>query len=51
MSDRYLNICSPERVVISVVGRLELDVHKVDGGSRRTDKEHLHRRVIQRDKV
>ena len=37
--------------MVSVVGCLELDVHEVHGGSRRTDEEHLHRRIVKGDEV
>jgi len=38
-------------VMISIIGCLELDIHQIDGGRCRGDEEHLHGRVIQRDKV
>lgn len=36
-----------ERIVIVVVGRLELDVHHVEGGKRGGDEHQLHHRVVQ----
>ena len=39
----------PERVMVAVVGRLELDVHQVDGGAGRADEEKLHGGVVERD--
>ena len=39
----------PECVVVAVVGRLELDVHQVDGGAGRADEEKLHGGVVERD--
>lgn len=36
-----------ERIVIVVVGRLELHVHHVDGGNRGGDEDQLHQRIVQ----
>lgn len=36
-----------EGIVIVVVGRLELDVHEIDRGSRCGQEKHLHHRVVQ----
>jgi len=41
----------PESIVVAVVGGFKLDVHQIHGGGRRRDKEYLHDRVVQRDKV
>jgi hypothetical protein len=40
-----------ERVVLSVVRGLELDVHEIEGAERTRQVEHLHDRVVERDKV
>jgi len=42
---------NPKRVVVAVVGGLELDIHQVDGGGGRAHEEDLHTRVVQGDKV
>ncbi len=44
-------IHSPKRVMVAVVGGLELDVHQVDGGRRRADEEDLHNGVVYGDEV
>ena len=41
----------PKGVMVSIIGCLELDIHQIDRGRCRGDEEHLHGRVIQRDKV
>ena len=35
--------------MVAVVGGLELDVHQIDSGGSRTDKEELHGGVVEGD--
>ncbi len=42
---------APERIVVAVVGGLELDIHEVDSGGRGADKEDLHGGVVHGDEV
>lgn len=41
---------NPERIVIRVICRSELDVHQIQCGQRCRNKNHLHRRIIETHK-
>ena len=40
---------NPKGVMVAVIGSLELDVHQIDSGGSRADKEELHSGVVEGD--